>query len=123
VIGKCELCEADGEFEGLEVQHDCLCTQVDLCPPCHKKATRLLALLDFEVMGEAGLQTVGLDFYGRKGACTCGHLGDGQDNDHHDLGAHRGHGACRECSCTRFTWDHETPEFKAWLAGLPGGGQ
>lgn len=52
--------------------------------------------------------------------CTCSHTGDGANSEHHDaLGRHlfrsragsKGHGSCKKCGCTHFTWKAHRPEF------------
>jgi len=61
---------------------------------------------------------------GPRSVCTCGCLGDGSDSDHRASlfipGFDNGHGSCRECGCTKFTWAGFTPKFTAALARQKG---
>lgn len=47
---------------------------------------------------------------GPMSVCTCGHTGDGRNSQHYDTVA-LGHGACKICTCKKFTWSR-------WI-GLP----
>lgn len=50
---------------------------------------------------------------GGASVCTCGHLGDGPNSQHHDTLAH-GHGGCKVkgCKCGKFTWAGWKAEIK-----------
>jgi len=39
-----------------------------------------------------------------KSVCICGHTGDGLLSEHEDNLLAKGHGACKECDCQKFTW-------------------
>ena len=36
--------------------------------------------------------------------CNCGHFGGMSPNSMHKQRYQEGHGACRECECSQFTW-------------------
>lgn len=52
-----------------------------------------------------------------RSVCTCGHVGDGPHSQHRDCRSSAGHGACsvRGCSCRKFRWQSNLPEFAAFV--------
>lgn len=52
-----------------------------------------------------------------KSMCRCGHSGDGENSQHgpstnvHGTVLAEGHGPCKHCDCTKFTWADFTPAF------------
>lgn len=84
--------------------------------PKREKGALEAAELDFQHrLEEGGYREVGIQFYGPRSRCTCGHVGDGPESNHRD-GFQAGHGACiiEGCDCRKFTWDHFLPVFEAW---------
>lgn len=52
-------------------------------------------------------------FHGPKSKCYCGHTGDGPGSQHDDE-ITPGHGKCKECACTQFSWKGYTDAYREW---------
>lgn len=46
-----------------------------------------------------------------KSMCACSHIGDGLESDHLNTKYESGHGECKRCTCSRFTWAGFLPEY------------